>query len=106
MPCSITSKMSLISMLKFLNEKDTLTLISVGSYSCLKTLNLNAGTGRGKVSAIIEGPIRDCLRNMNIHKSTGSDEMHPWVLKQLVDLAAKPLSIIFQKVIAVRQSLQ
>ncbi|KGL97434.1 hypothetical protein N301_02502, partial [Charadrius vociferus] len=38
----------------------------------------------------------DQLRNLKVHKSTRPDEIHPWVLRVL-DEVAKPLSIIFEK---------
>ncbi|KFQ34998.1 hypothetical protein N332_05069, partial [Mesitornis unicolor] len=41
--------------------------------------------------------VRDQLSNLDIHKSTGPDRMHPWVLKELVGVIARPLSIIFGK---------
>ncbi|KFP69718.1 RNA-directed DNA polymerase from mobile element jockey, partial [Acanthisitta chloris] len=40
-----------------------------------------------------EGQVRD----LNVHKSMGPDEIHPWVWRELADEVAQPLSLIFQK---------
>ena len=41
--------------------------------------------------------VLDQLQRLHAHKSKGPDRLHPRVLRELVDVVDKPLSMIFQQ---------
>ena len=43
-----------------------------------------------------EDRVRDHLSKLDIQRSTGLDGMHPWVLRELARVIARPLPIIFE----------
>lgn len=44
-----------------------------------------------------ENQVSDHLRNLEVHKSMGPDEIHPPVLRELAEAMAKPLCITLKK---------
>ena len=64
--------------------------------SPLSDLAVLAGE-QSKPPTIQEETVRDLLLQLDCHNSMGPDEIHPRVLRELAEVIAEPLSIIYQR---------
>ncbi|CAM5127912.1 unnamed protein product [Eretmochelys imbricata] len=52
--------------------------------------------GGGSQPSVKKEVVRDYLEKLDVHKSMGLDALHPRVLKELADVIAEPLAVIFE----------
>ncbi|KAF4796580.1 hypothetical protein TURU_082955 [Turdus rufiventris] len=63
---------------------------------CLSHSNKDRDWENEELSTVGENQAQDHVRNLNMHKSMKSDELHLWVLKDLANEVVKPLPIVFE----------
>ena len=52
---------------------------------------------------ITEKSVKKLLKNLNINKSPGMDGLHPRLLRELADVLAEPLCVIFDRSVKMQQ---
>lgn len=57
--------------------------------------NRSWGLGSSVPPAVSGYQAYDHLKNLNIHKSMGLEEMYPRALRELTDIVTKPLTMVF-----------
>lgn len=71
-------------------------LLQFSQSHCLGHRNKERDWENEELSIVGEDQVQEHLRNLNMHRSMGPDEMHLWVLKDLANEVVRPLSIMFE----------